>query len=803
MSKEEKAHTPMSHISEKDCGSFIAQYKLRCNAHLRTPVLIVLLVVGACSVYAQMRIPLLKKAPVVEVQFLDNTVRHYSIAGFFDPRTEALESAQTPSPPINEPFLEVNGRRGGILTLKLTRIRSLNVKSPQWIDVASGSDVKCFSLGSSTQFITDPPDWFKFGGETPQWHSVSLPHPNYKWYYIPGAAWVWSRPNWSGNSGEVVLFRQEFGIPEDFLIVDATLTITADYRVEAIFFNEIEIPVIRKTLSNTIDVYNVRSLIKRGKNLLAIKSANDRRSGLNFAGVAWRLRILGVKKEKPPEVKSPGVVVFLLNGDRLSGELLGMDAEFATISTDYATLHVSLKWIQRMLVNYTGSAPSKEIKQARKQNLIKRIFGRSSKLAEVVTKPVVHQPIAWAESEEQPERSDFVGLRLKDGKNIEGHLVGLQENKIVVQTKYGSQVSASLGEIYEIIPNPPRRKGFLRYKEPDRAYVCKVTCLNGDHISGIVENIEPPYIEMATPYAGLFRIPFDFVLKCDFPMNSKLKTLSGLKGWSSVKKRRFTVGIIGDPIGTSPSRTDEAREFYSQVLRVLNEIETDALPINALKLVEPGLLTPENIDLLINIDAREHYYHTVKQPDDGYQAIMEYINQGGNMLIMGSGVPFYYGYVASSGQWLTTTRGKTIMAKMGFDVVIPGEFNPQATSFELPENPASNLRFRLVNPLQIGLPQLNILPAEIEFPTSADSRFRAIVPGELQPTDQFFPVYNLWDNHNKKFGLAMAIIKRKSPAGGSQFFTYVSYQLARASVNGQLFIDYLLPTIIQTVIENY
>ncbi|MCD6385236.1 hypothetical protein J7M23_05605 [Candidatus Sumerlaeota bacterium] len=790
----------MNRLSEKHSSNTIGNSPSFYHAIVTLPVIIVFLVVFTCPVFAQMPLALFKKPPVVEVQFLDNTVGHYTIAGFFDPRIETLGAIESKSP-IKEPFLEVN-TSGGILSLKLARVRSLSVVSPLTIDVPSGADVKCFSLGSAAQYIADPPDWYKFGGETPQWHAVSLPHPNYKWCYIPGASWVWSTPNWSGNSGEVVLFRQEFELPADFYVVDARLVITADYRVEAIFLNQIEVPVSRKLLTNTVCEYNVRSLIKHGKNLLAIKSANDRRGGLNFAGVAWRLRILGFKKENPPEVKSPGVVVFLLNGDRVSGEIMDMDAEFAMVSTDYATIQISLKWIQRMLVNHASPTESKERKVA-KQSFFSRIFGRQSVLAEVMTKPVVHHPIAWSQSEDQPRQPHFIGLRLKNGKNIKGRLKGIKDNKVVVQTEFGSQVSTSLDEIYEVLPNLPRKRGFLRYKEPDRAYVCRVVCLNGDQISGVVEDIEPTFLEVATPYAGSFRIPFEYMLKCEFPMNSKIGTISELKEWSKVKKRPFTIGVIGDPIGTTPYRTKEAREFYKQLLRVLSEIETKAMPINALKLVEPDLLTPDKIALLINIDAREHYYHTVKEPDDGYHVLMDYINQGGNILIMGSGVPFYYGYVASKGRWLTTTRGKTIMAKMGFDVVIPGEFNPQAMSFELPDNPAGKLMFRLNNPSQIGIPQLSHLPPEVEFPVSADSRFRAVVPGALQPTDQFFPVYELVDNHSKKFGSAMAIIKRKSPAGGSQFFIYVSYQLARASVNGQPFIDYLLPPMIQTLLKNY
>ncbi len=762
---------------------------------------LILVLVSICMPFTavgQMPIPLFRKPPEVYIHFMDGTVKQHSIGGFFDPRVDSIESTEL-TDALRVPFIEFNTARGR-LALKLPRIRALSTASPVVIDVFSGSDVTCYSLGNVSQYVPDPPDWYKPGGETSQWEPVDFAHPNHSWYHVPGSSWIWSSSSWGSTTGEIVLFRQKFDVPKNLQVVDAEIMVTADHQVEVMYLNGYEIDPLRKSLIGSCVTYNVRSLIIPGLNLFALKAKNERNEEVNFAGIAWRVRIRGIQGVKDASrAEAPGAVAIALNGDRISGTISQLSPESVIIKTEYAQVPIALSWTRRLLINYHVETTPGEPAEKKKKGFLTRIFTKEAS-PDAPQVRIAHPPFAWSEDNLDGISTDFVGVLLKDSREIKSVPIGLHEQLMYIQTDYGQQTAISLDKIKALYLTPQRKSGFLRFKEPDLPYVCNAILLNGDRISGIIESIEPTFLEIATPYAGIIRISFDRLLRCEFPMNVLLSTTENVKKWSEVKNRSFNIGILGDPIGTTPYRTEEARELYNNLYRSLVQMQLEPEQINALKLIEPEVLSPERMDLLVNIDAREHYYYSVKSPGDGHAALMKYINEGGNLLIMGSGVPFYYGYTARQGEWLTITRGEEILTPLGFDVVLPGEFNPQAQSFELPENPVTTLKFKRIMS-QVDPAEISLLPEEVPFPPSADSRFRPVVPGNLKDNDQFFSIYELVDSNGKRWGPAMAILKRQSATGRRQTFIYVSYQLARARINGQDFVDYLMPVAIQSLIN--
>ncbi len=748
----------------------------------------------------QISVPLFNKSPELNVTFQDFSVRQYQVAGFYDPRRESITTTDGKSA-VNEPFIEFN-TGDGILSLRLSRIQSLEPYSPRTIDVVSGTDVRYFSLGNAAaQIVPDPPDWYKFGGLTQQWKPASLAHPHFSWFYIPGAAWIWRTSNLDRTSGEVVLFRHAFDIPKEFKIVDARLDLTADYRVAELYLNEEGIALDEHILNGDAIHYNVRSFLQNGENLLAVKTMNEERRNLNFAGVAWRVRIKGYTTENPPTAEPPGAVVFLLNGDVVCGTFETIRDSHLALATDIGRLNLAIPWLGVLRLNYEKkSVPVETSQSSRNRSFFDKLLGRDKKKARAPAMKLVHEPLAWHEERPYAGIPDFPGLRTKSGKIIRGEPVGYQAHKLIIRTEYGNAAVVQLDAIDSIFPTNKRSPGFIRYSDQDMPYVAQVTLTNGNIISGIIDTIEPGYLTIVTAYAGTIKIPYTHLVRCDFLMNSKLPLMDDLKEWGKVRDRAFTVGLIGDPIGSTPQRTADAREVYNHLNRAMMELRLNIIPINAQKQVQDDFLTPDTFDLLVNVDGREHYYHTVKQKADGYKALKGYIEKGGNLLIMGAGVPFYYGHVRGEHRWLTTTQGEQIINDLGFDIIMPGEYNPGVQSFELPEKPWAQLSFVLVTP-QCAPPELQHMPAQIEFPLSADCRFRPVEAGDLPEGDAFYPVYKLIDNTGRAYGTAMALIRRNSSTGSPQYITYVCYQLAQAHAEGKRFFDYLLPATIRAMIE--
>ncbi len=748
-----------------------------------------------------------KKPAPLQIAFLDGTIKSYTIAGFYDPRVETLDATSVETQ-VMEPFLKVSTERG-ILLLKLARVYYLSSVEPQTISIVSDDQVKCYSLGSMPSANLPPPDWFRFGGETPQWQTVALAHPNYNWFYIPGAAWVWSNTNLVDTAGETVLFRHNFNLPQNFRVVNAELIATADHRFEKIYLNEQQLPQPQDVPSVKIVRYDITSLIKSENNLLAVKAVNERRRGINFAGVAWRINLYGYQSEKEQNINQfrPGVVIFLLNDDKISGELQSLNSDKIVISTPYDRLAINLLWIEKILLNYEQNESSADSKANRRRITFTKLFSRG-KLVGASSERPHRQPVFWIIDEQEDVPVDFVGLKLKSGELIKDRLVGYSKEGIEVVTDLGTQVTVPLHQIHAIYPVSRQNKGYLRFNERDFPYVVEVSCGNGDKINGVVDKIEAGYLQVTTPYCDTIKVPYTQLFKCTFPLNTKLETIANLKQWTKARNRTFTVALMGDAIGTTPQRTREAQNFYNELNRALEDLRVNVILASPIKLIEPNVLTPETVDLLINFDARDHYYHTVKETNDGYQAIMNYLNGGGNFLSVAAGTPFYYGFIPGRRQWQTISSGEKIMAALGFDVILPGEFCPQAQAFELPENNKTGLFFHLIefnnqtstDSLEI---KLSNLPQQLEFPPSADSRFRPVIQGNVQSDDRFLPVYKLVDSNGRDYGPALAIIKRKLPTGKSQLCTYVSYQLARATLNGQTFLDFFLPVLFEAIIENY
>jgi hypothetical protein len=720
-----------------------------------------------------------------------------------------LQRLVSPPEPAAKAEVELQSE-GATKVYPLLGVRRIYFSPVEQTTVVSDEHVRCFSLKGGQGRLPEPPDWFRLNGDAAAWKPAVLAHPNYTWLYIPGAAWIWSSKKWLDGGDEVCLFRQEFELKGGQRPFSGVLTLTADYAVDSAFLNERQLSMPAGSLVGEKAVFDVTHLVQEGKNVLAVGVRKGEKAALNSACVAYRLDLAAAPEPSARQSGergargAPGVVALSVNGDVLSGELASISPRSVDVRTPYAQVAADRDWVTMLYLNYEQSAQTQQPQQ--RKGLFQRILGRESGALPFSSARVSHSPFYWRTEPAEPERR--IGIALKNGDFIDARLLDATQGAIAVKPRYGEAVNIAFGDVRAIYLNPGKEAGTLRYEPEDEQYRARLTLMNGDHLSGLVLAMSGQQVTFKPPFADTFKINTRDIVYCDLPYHYKNMVAESVKG-ARAGGGALSVALIGDPnpppyarqkqamqappqagAGVSPARTGGEDSLYYRVSKVLYELGIDAKWLDAAKTANRQVLAPDNVRLLINVDENEHYYDTYQRPKDGYQAIRDFVQGGGDFAHFARGTPFYYAYRPQGGRWVTFSGANTLNSLIGLNVAAPGEVVPASEPFELPENKNMRLYFELNR----EAPLARFLPAEVEFPLVRDARFRPIRPavGENAGT-QFFPVYSLVDSSGKNYGVAMAVVRFEKPP---HYAVYASHLLLDASYEDVPMLDYLVPHLI-------
>jgi hypothetical protein len=683
---------------------------------------------------------------------------------------------------------------GGVASLELTSegvmeshpllaVRRIYFSPVEQTSIVSDEHVRCFSLGRRESRLPAPPDWFRPNADTSAWKPAVLAHPNYNWLYIPGAAWIWSSKNWYETGDEVCLFRQEFDLKSGQRVVSGELTLTADYAVDSAYLNEQPLNVPAASLVGEKAVFDVTNLLRDGENVLAVRVRNDERAKLNSACLGYRLDVASVPAGSA-RGGAPGVVALFVNGDVVSGELVSISVRSVDVRTPYAQLALDRDWITMIYLNYE---PVGAKQQQEKKGLFQRILGKEGVVRLSGSAAPSHLPFFWRT--EPPNPVTRSGIALKNGDFIDARLLDASEGAVAVKPRYGNAINISFGDVKAIYLNPGKAAGTLRYEPEDEQYRGRLRLANGDVVSGLLLEMSGSQVTFRPPYGDATKINAADIASCDLPHHF-MKIVAD-KVREAMPSGAPSVALIGDPYSNRHSKGKEVSEdsLYYRVNRALYELGIDAKWLDAAKMANRQILSPENFRLLINVDENEHYYETYQRPKDVYETIREYVQSGGDFAHFARGTPFYYAYRPIAGRWATVTDGNYLNNAIGLNVASPGEAFSGGEPFELPENKNTRLYFELnrESPFADGL------PAEVEFPVTRDSRFRPIRRGELPAGAEFFPLYSLKDSAGKNYGVAMAVVEYAKPP---HYAVYTSHLLLDSSYEDVPMVDYLVPHLI-------
>ena len=187
-------------------------------------------------------------------------------------------------------------------------------------------------------------------------------------------------------------------------------------------------------------------------------------------------------------------------------------------------------------------------------------------------------------------------------------------------------------------------------------------------------------------------------------------------------------------------------------------------------LVNPSLLTPLRFPIVCYLGG-ENYYQTVREPGDGERAMLNYLHQGGTLLVSPQQpFPFYY-----------NERGTPTVFAPRIGMPISGSGSEGRGDFVRGkevrgwEKPPQGITLRFVrNPNQ---QIVTSLPEQMPFPSDGDLRWRPIVNIWDEQEVRYTPVLTLVDDTGKEYGEAIALIEfRQGDFRGSRIL-YIWHRL--------------------------
>ena len=681
--------------------------------------------------------------------------------------------------PSSSPSLEVRTPLGPKL-FAMDDLSAIHFTPEQKISILSDPATLLVNPDSDS-LLSEGIHWYELKYDDSKWERPVLAHPHYRWFYIPGASWIWRRKDVYSSDPDILFVRRRFQIPPDQVCYRAVLSITVDETLHQLFLNASEIPVKDAALSESYLALDVSLLIQEGENILALKVGKSPKEGLSFSGLAFRLDIYCLPKESVTlSLKTPPAGDILLeNGDHLFGEILSLSDRWLELQWLQNKISIDRDWIRRIGMNRATGGDRED----QKRNIFQKVLGKDS--SEQGPKGGKGYPPFSFQVHPQDEENK-IGLLLKTGEFIKGRILELDSGGVIIKPRYGHDFTISLEEIKYIYPNEPGTKTYLKYPTEQMPWRCEIILQDGSVISGLLEDLSPEFLTLRPPYSQPIRLKTSHLVSSSFPFTpiQKLK-----KELDRRKDQVLSVALMGESDPKSP--LNEQSHYY-MIQCILSELNMEGILLGPEDFVMENVLTPKRFQILLNIDETETYFKSIHQENDGFNALVNYVKMGGALAHLATGVPAFYGYETQNSHIKRTTSPPYLNEALKMKILMPGEISKDGQTFELPDNYPAELFFELNK----DTPYAQGLPTRVDFPFNRDTRFRPIVADETSSSTLFTPIYWLKSERGINYGAAMAVIDCYGDAITHTRCFYVSHLLFTAPLNRHSMLNHLVPKIL-------
>lgn len=653
--------------------------------------------------------------------------------------------------------------------LPFTQIQQISLHPLQTRWIGSRPDrLEFYPLGSVRREVPPPPNWKRQVDQVPLWQRAQALDQVAHLPYINEAVFCWATP--ADNDGtaadaSVYLFRQGMIIADPDRVVQATLHIASNAELLEVALNEQPLH-LSPDRPFRLASYEVTHLLQPGVNILAIRAREKPGTLEPGYGLAFALELLEAPAgSQRPAVPRAGAVLLTRDGDRISGWILDVQGDQIRLRTPFGVYQQVLGNLEAVIFP-AGWHPTPP-----EPGMVERLL------------PTPQATPAVEQFHGLPLRMEPDPLRnalLLTGSRVAGAVPAyVRGSELFLEGADGSRFSVPLTDVLAFYPPRPVEWTFRRPQRGDADLYCRITTTGGDRISGLLRQFNGRKVVLETEGATFLEFNPDHIAQIIFPYHAP-----------PVAPGRGPVAVIAQAAGQETLREaylNDVREVQAATFAIDASYES----VDPAILSDPARLTPQRYPVLVSVDPAGEYPHTVLTEGDARQALTQYLESGGVLIVLSRGGAFRTALIASEGGFRRSAdevQDPSMASLLNVRTVHPDEVAGETVrAFNHPPNRPEAIVFER----RPDVPELlQGLPRSVTLNPMLSARFYPMV----SPAGRV--VYELRDGSGQSFGPALSLIPK-----GKGTLVVIDHLLWNSHPDGFAFSSRVLPTLLRWGLE--
>lgn len=649
------------------------------------------------------------------------------------------------------------------------------------LTITSDGSVQALSLGKMSLGKAAPDQWVSMPTDAAASWRPAIATVNARcMYYLPEAYWIWPSAGSEGKPRhERALFHKTFQIPESASISQARISLAGCHEISGLYFNGKKINYDADLLCGQIVSYDVADSLKPGHNIIALDIIAPEDVSHGYGGVSFRLDIKIAQNGGGSPSINHNCALVLSTNDVIKGDLIDITAKHFTIRHAGGTTHIGREWVDSAQFAGNGDKADNPVNPSLSDK-----------------GPCGFHTSNFSSARMAADTSMPARIVDRQGRVNTGDLLALDsKNRLIIEhEKDMPPMMMDIDSVQEINFINPQRFQLCQLKPSDFGRVARLHTIDGNAWHGLIANANDKSLFIETPYAGMMEFPLPIVARIVFPYQA-LAAAQKAAPTRPAGEPAPVIAIIGD---LDPVPGSCARSLASSIQILGTALGYEVRELKAADLLNPQSMSPERLRLIINMDAKQRSYDGWEAANDVKNALVNYIEQGGNLLHLASGTPFYMGVQRTSeGEWAIKSCADSFNSKFGLHVAFPGEDFKEGMCIERPSNEAKRMTFTNVSASTLPYP----MPGVIEFNSSLDTKFRPVAAAETgrQAKDTFTPLFHLKSDSGDNYGCAAALSQMANKNGTTSTVAYVAFPLAKSEWDNVPAVNFIFPWLMATI----
>lgn len=593
--------------------------------------------------------------------------------------------------------------------------------------------METYRLGSVRMAVPPPPDWRRSYDQIPPWSRAVAAGQVDQLPFVNGAVfcWVGGTTPISGSSN-VYLFRQHFEVTQHDRLARATLRLATNADPLEISINDHPVEVAAK-VGYRLASYEITQLLQPGINLIAIR-VSERPKSTEAYGLGFHIELLRRAKEIPAQpIKPADALVTSKSGDRIWGAVHDMNNDGIAIDSAYGRYR--LEWNECGAVLFPAGWQPEQPEPA----MMDRVRGK--------VPPAPELPVFGLPTKSAPSPLQDV-LFLTGNRRTTARPQYARDGQLFFEGIEGRQFAMKISDVLGIYPPQPIERVFQRPRAETAILYCRLMTTRGEQMSGLLRQLRGTGAVLETDSGNFLELKSRGLSSIYFPFHGADET-------------RATAG--NQRLGIMPLATgsEAYRVTYQNDMRRVQaaafSIDAEADPLNLEAISDSTQLTPAKNPAVVYIDPVGEYVQTMNANADAQNALLNYVEQGGHLIVLARGGAFRTAVRNDAGAMLRTPADMTrpnLADALGLRTLRPASGGAAGvTPFNHPANTGRTLFFQRGSQMPQGLMGLE----------------RRVRLGSM-PSAPFYPMvatgsgaillYDLRDDSGAVFGPAMQIIPK-------------------------------------------